>query len=336
MDAQIGQRHIPAAGSGFGVDVRHQRQPFGHRPRIRGTGVDTQQAARAVGVRHQFRRPDALGRQMAAEIHADAGQGLLGKAHGVETRLHFLAVQHRGTGQLLHGIHGKTRRLQPLVGGLGVIGAEHQRFQPERRIGDFTAHRRRPRRPAQQFDIRAFQHDQPIARPQVMYRLVAQVKALTLEVRRQRIQPVAHHDDGMVEFACRGTACTSCRCRTGTGRCGRPSATRCVPAVRHRPIPTGPGLRRSPSDGIARSAHAAGRLRLRPARPVPTTARAPSSARGRRRRGCGPACPRTVRRLRACIPAWGSSAHSRADGCPDAGNPAPTGVRASACRSLAA
>ncbi|KAG1537201.1 hypothetical protein G6F50_014909 [Rhizopus delemar] len=122
-----------------------------------------------------------------------------------------------------------------------------------------------------------------------------------------------------IRRACRGTACTSCRCRTGTGRCGRPSATRCVPAVRHRPIPTGPGLRRSPSDGIARSAHAAGRLRLRPARPVPTTARAPSSARGRRRRGCGPACPRTVRRLRACIPAWGSSAHSRADGCPDAG-----------------
>ncbi|KAG1422946.1 hypothetical protein G6F57_023519 [Rhizopus arrhizus] len=36
-----------------------------------------------------------------------------------------------------------------------------------------------------------------------MYRLVAQVKALTLEVRRQRIQPVAHHDNGMVEF---GTA----------------------------------------------------------------------------------------------------------------------------------
>ena len=33
-----------------------------------------------------------------------------------------------------------------------------------------------------------------------MHRLVAQVKALALEVRRQRIQAVAHHDHGVVEL----------------------------------------------------------------------------------------------------------------------------------------
>jgi hypothetical protein len=34
------------------------------------------------------------------------------------------------------------------------------------------------------------------------------------------------HQNRPIKPACRGTACTSCRCRRGKGRCGRPSARR--------------------------------------------------------------------------------------------------------------
>ena len=48
------------------------------------------------------------------------------------------------------------------------------------------------------------------------------------------------------------------------------------------------------------------------------------------------ACRRTARRPRACIPASGSSARSRAGGCPGAGGRAARGARASACPGSAA
>ncbi|MNT46932.1 hypothetical protein D3C72_1836070 [compost metagenome] len=150
---------------------------------------------------HEIRGPDALGRQMAAEIHADAGQRLLGETHGMNAGLNFLAIQQGGPRQFLHGVHGEAGIPQPLVGSFGVMGAEHQRFQPERGIGDFLARGRRARRPSQQLDVRAFQHDQTVARPQVVHRLVAQVETLPFVMGRQRIQPVAHHDDGVVEFS---------------------------------------------------------------------------------------------------------------------------------------
>jgi hypothetical protein len=46
------------------------------------------------------------------------------------------------------------------------------------------------------------------------------------------------------------------------------------------------------------------------------------------------AAARTARRPRACIPASGSSARSRAGGCPGAGGPAPPGARASGVSRL--
>ena len=50
----------------------------------------------------------------------------------------------------------------------------------------------------------------------------------------------------------------------------------------------------------------------------------------------GRACRRRARTPRACIPASGSSARSRAGGCPGAGSRARRGARASACRASAA